>query len=96
MILLLLLQTKYNELLEKFPLLTKSITSGILSFTADILCQIALQPNKKSNKDYNNNMNDNIINRYTVTINEYNFDFHRLGKFTILGTFLVGPMLHYW
>ena len=92
MIFLLLLQSKYNELLEKYPLLTKSITSGVLSFTADILCQIGLQP--KNNKDDINNKN--IINKYTITINEYNFDFHRLGKFTILGTFLVGPMLHYW
>lgn len=41
------------------------------------------------NKADNINLNENIINKYT-------FDFHRLGKFTILGTFLVGPMLHYW
>ena len=38
------LWTKYNDQLKKRPLLTKCITSGLLSLAADILCQVGFSP----------------------------------------------------
>mmetsp|Transcript_6949 Transcript_6949/g.11599 ORF Transcript_6949/g.11599 Transcript_6949/m.11599 type:complete len:302 (-) Transcript_6949:464-1369(-) len=67
------LWSAYNHQLTKRPLLTKSITSGVLSFTADCICQTAF-PEEKNKK----------------------FDLRRLMNFTVLGTVLVGPLLHTW
>lgn len=65
--------SNYNRLLSEHPLVTKSLTSGVLSFLADAICQTYF-PEKKGKA----------------------FDWRRLFNFTILGTALVGPLLHYW
>ena len=63
----------YNKCLAEKPLITKSITSGVISFFADIMCQKYF-PAEKGDK----------------------IDWKRTAKFTVLGTFLTGPLLHYW
>eukprot|EP01041_Mallomonas_annulata_P009720 gene9720-20210_t len=59
----------YNHALEKYPLLTKAVTSGIITAAGDYACQVII---------------------------EKKLDWNRVGKFTIIGTALVGPTLHYW
>lgn len=41
---------RYNDSLQSYPLLVKGITSGILSFSADIICQTSF-PEKKESSD---------------------------------------------
>lgn len=64
----------YNRYLTEKPVLTKSITSGVISFVGDVACQ-KFFPHDKDDKK---------------------IDWIRTIKFTILGTALVGPMLHHW
>jgi len=75
--------TRYTEMLEKKPILTKSITAGVLSFVADVICQKGFGSAPiEGTKD--------------VTKDEKALDFPRIGKFTFLGVALVGPILHFW
>lgn len=43
------LWTRYNDQLKRRPLLTKCITSGILSFAADIVCQVGFSSPEAEN-----------------------------------------------
>lgn len=63
----------YNRYLTEKPVLTKSITSGVIAFLGDIACQ-----------------------KYFTQEKEPKMDWKRTFKFTLLGTALVGPLLHYW
>lgn len=73
--------TLYNDSLVRRPLLTKSITSGILSLGADVLCQISFP---------------NPISKVSSENDKPRFDILRAAKFTFLGTFFTAPALHYW
>lgn len=64
----------YNRYLTEKPVLTKSITSGVIAFVGDVACQKLFPQDKEDRK----------------------VDWNRTIKFTILGTALVGPLLHYW
>lgn len=75
--------THYTEALEKKPILTKSITAGVLSFIADAICQ----------KGFGNTPNEG--NKEDTKVKK-ELDFSRIGKFTFLGVALVGPLLHFW
>jgi hypothetical protein len=69
----------YCKCLEEKPILTKCITSGFLSFTADVVCQVYFTPPKLKSEKKTNDV-----------------DWLRTMKFTAIGTFFVGPILHYW
>lgn len=71
---------KYLELLETKPISTKAITSGCISFTADVLCQRIDQENHVSK-------NDKI---------SFQWDKLRTFKFSLLGLCFIGPTLHFW
>ena len=75
------LWTKYSQSLETHPLVVKGLTSGVLSFGADLICQVYFPAEKETNE----NMNE-----------EVSIDWNRTVKFTAIGTFYTAPVLHYW
>ena len=78
---------QYLKLLQERPILTKSLTSGLLSFSADFICQrweIQRANNKETNVD---KANSNTV---------VSFDWLRASRFTFLGAALVAPVLHVW
>lgn len=71
---------KYNRLLLEKPILTKSITSGVIAFVADIACQKIVGTSKVTA----DGKKDTSI------------DWARTARFTALQFALIGPLLHYW
>ena len=71
------LWSKYLTLLKDRPILTKCVTSGLLSCGADVVCQLQFAEKTVDKKD-------------TV------LDAWRVLKFSGIGAFFVGPVLHYW
>lgn len=75
----------YNRLLERSPLKTKSITSGFMSGLGDIISQRGEHHQKTK----------------TATQEEkdktpFKVDWKRTGVMFVFGTFVAGPMYHYW
>lgn len=73
----------YNHLLQTKPVLTKSVTSGIISMIADIICQISFPTSKNIKND--NIINDNSLHKDKTTTMSNTLDFKRLFNFTIIG-----------
>lgn len=73
--------TKYNNALDTHPLLTKSITSGILFAGGDVMCQ--------SIEHFINNKNKQIKDKFKI-------NYQRVTSYLLIGTFISGPMYHYW
>jgi protein Mpv17 len=74
------LWANYNRLLVEKPVLTKSITSGVIAFVADVACQKIMAAKKEG----------------VEGAEESEIDWKRTAKFTIINTVLVGPLLHFW
>lgn len=72
----------YNRLLVEKPVATKSITSGVIAFVADITCQKLQKMNQKQAEN--------------ETVADEGIDWKRTAKFTVINVVLVGPLLHYW
>ncbi len=86
---------RYVRLLHDRPMLTKSITSGILSFGADFMCQ--------TNEQYAKHQGPIKLEAdlqkeplFMDILNKIKYDWFRMGRFTLLGTVFVGPILHSW
>ena len=77
----------YSRCLEESPILTKCITSGILSFAADMVCQIQFPDPQQ--QQIGKKSTDKSIWYEQV-------DFWRVVKFTTLGACFTGPILHFW
>ena len=83
----------YNHYLQTKPLLTKSITSGIISLAADIICQINFPVHKKidsnnrdnSNKIVTNNDEIVVIDKDKTSYGTNSLDLRRMANFTIIG-----------
>lgn len=71
------LWSKYLVLLKERPIMTKCLTSGLLSCGADVVCQLQFADK-------------------TVAKEGSGLDTWRVLKFSGIGTFFVGPVLHYW
>jgi hypothetical protein len=71
------LWSKYLTLLKERPILTKCVTSGLLSCGADVVCQLQFADKTVDKKDTD-------------------LDAWRVLKFSGIGAFFVGPVLHYW
>jgi hypothetical protein len=71
---------QYLKLLEEKPFLTKCVTSGFVSFSADITCQLGFPDRSAEEKEKEGR----------------SLDLWRVLKFTAIGSFFVGPVLHYW
>lgn len=70
----------YSEKLETHPILTKAITSGIISGSADLICQaISYKKRAAENEE-----------------EELTFDLARTGRFTFMGSAFVAPIVHNW
>jgi len=96
----------YLRALERRPILTKAITSGCLTFTADVICQVCA-PNKEGlrqlkakhaseNTSSAGSSNDNEISLHELQLRLSLIDGKRLGIFTTLGVFYIAPCLHFW
>jgi peroxisomal membrane protein 2 len=70
---------KYNYHLVENPVITKSITGGVIAFTADVLCQTYFPLPKDAKKPWKERMN-----------------WKRALNFTIINTFIVPGLSHYW
>jgi protein Mpv17 len=55
----------YSQLLEQRPLLTKSITSGVISLAADVVCQYSF-PKKNEQNELNTTINISRTVRFTI------------------------------
>lgn len=84
------MKSKYVKLLEDAPMLTKSITSSLLSGGADFICQLGSNSNSVTTIERAPLPWSVITNRLT------DYDLQRTITFTILGGALVGPTLHFW
>lgn len=60
----------YSRKLDTHPILTKCVSSGLVSAAGDLTCQ--------------------------YLTNHEKWDLIRTGRFSLLGTLWVGPVLHYW
>lgn len=74
---------RYNRLLETHPLKTKSITSGFMYAGGDLCAQLG--------EHYIENKDKAPHDRKSFQVS-----FKRLGVFFMFGTFVGGPLYHYW
>jgi len=65
----------YNDLLIDYPIVTKSVTSGIMYGAGDVICQVGEAKRKGLPLD---------------------FEWKRTAVMATFGTFLSGPLYHYW
>lgn len=72
----------YATKLDSHPITTKVISSGIISGSGDLLCQSIIARKEKQQQQ-------------TTTTHDY-YDWIRTLRFTILGSFLVAPTVHFW
>lgn len=72
----------YMNGVETYPLLVKGITSGILSGSADIICQLYFPPAKID-------IDDSISQKQDI-------DIGRVVRFSSLGALFIAPSLHFW
>lgn len=80
--------SKYSQLLGDHPIITKSLSSSILSFCADIVCQLGFE-NHVTKYDC-----DSQLEKLKQKLQ--NIDLVRSLQFGFLGGALVGPTLHHW
>ena len=101
------LWSAYLHALERRPVLVKAVTSGFLTFTADILCQLYFpskavlasveDEKRKNNADKKMTAGDassSILQDFTLRLGH--LDTKRLGIFTFLGVVYIAPCLHVW
>ncbi|KAG7368988.1 Mpv17 / PMP22 family protein [Nitzschia inconspicua] len=68
--------TWYSHQLDRRPLLTKSISAGLIGASGDLVCQhLSLSSEASSSLPY---------------------DWHRTGRFFIMGSFWVAPITSHW
>jgi len=70
----------YLALLDKFPIRTKSITSGVVTALGDMLSQY---------------IEHSVLIKTTGGFKLFSMNWPRLWSFTVVGTFFVGPFVHY-
>jgi len=85
----------YVKKLETHPILTKSLTSGVIAGAGDLICQTltdkpAMELELKSRKE-----SGDADEKEQVALTDW-WNWARTLNFAILGTVMVGPALHYW
>lgn len=92
----------YSRRLDRYPIVTKSITSGLISGTGDLICQLLQRQqhyrSQKLSVDDGVDTDARHFDRRLLceTTNIPELDMQRTSRFVILGMFLVGPLCHYW
>ncbi len=76
----------YRTALDSHPLLVKSVTASVLSFAADIICQLVVPYIKEKEKG----------SKAGFSLDLTSIDWTRTAKFSLLGATLNGGLLHYW
>lgn len=74
---------KYNELLERNPLVTKSVTSGVMYAAGDAIAQYGEHWHANKEKPENER-------------SKFHMNWQRAGVFLFYGTVIGGPCYHYW
>lgn len=74
---------RYNAALERSPLVTKSVTSGIMYSAGDLIAQWGEHYNSQKPKP-------------EAERTAFKIDWRRAGIFAIYGTFIAGPLYHAW
>ena len=75
--------TAYNNLLERHPIKTKALTSGVMYSAGDIIAQAGAH--------YNENKEKAIEQR-----SKFKLDYKRALVFFVYGTVIAGPLYHIW
>ena len=76
----------YSTKLDTHPIVTKCLTSGLVSALGDLICQSLTLPAK-----------DNSSSSSAPSSSaEPKWDMQRTGRFAALGALWVGPILHFW
>ena len=99
-----LLLTWYARKLESHPVVTKSITSGLIAGAGDLLCQAFVDKAEKEKELALQGSDDAILTTTGVDQQQQQitkpllwwWTWQRTANFAILGTVMVGPTLHYW
>lgn len=92
----------YLRALERRPILVKAITSGCLTFTADVICQLyfpqkeALQKLKLKHIANHEPEQNEELNLHELQLRISIIDLKRLSVFTALGIAYIAPCLHFW
>ena len=89
----------YSEKLSTHPLLTKSLTGGIIAAAGDILCQAGTYSPAKGDTKKNDDDDDTNKRTLTETLQEFlqnGWDYRRSFHFLVLGLAFVAPTSHYW
>jgi len=82
----------YSGQLDRYPIRTKCLTSGLLAASGDLLCQY-LQYRRKLKEMKSR---DILIRTSLPEKNNFNPDFLRISRFGVLGCVLVAPIVHFW
>jgi protein Mpv17 len=95
----------YGKQLDDRPLLTKSITSGMIGAVGDCICQF-LSSSSAVMKEDTDVGHHNVTTAATATVvvvaaartvdNSTHYDWHRTGRFFIMGSLWVAPITNYW
>ena len=97
------LWAKYLGLLETNPITTKAVTSGVLTFGADLICQLVFPDDahiakikslKEGIEKEEKAPKFGLIDEFQLRADM--IDWKRTAIFTTIGTFYIGPILHYW
>ena len=92
----------YMRSLEKRPILTKAVTSGVLTFTADIICQLKFPSTTVQEGIRAAAVDEGVAEGQEMTVAQEirmrlaQLDHKRLGIFTLLGVVYIAPCLHFW
>lgn len=90
----------YSHHIDHNPIITKSITSGIIASTGDVVCQTLQhrQQNQKQQEqgDDTSETSSKIINSSSSLMLFDSWDITRTVRFMTVGILLVGPVCHYW
>jgi Mpv17 / PMP22 family len=96
----------YEAKLASRPVLTKSISSGVIAGCGDILCQLFVEQRDVQRTSAASTEHSGRTHAAT-SVNSFNetdstdqslplWNVARTGRFVLLGTVLVGPTIHYW
>ena len=82
----------YSKKLDTHPLLTKGISSGLIAGGGDLLCQALFVRSDQEEVEEEESTSTNKGG----SIESWSWDKARTGRFFLLGTFLVAPVVHFW
>jgi hypothetical protein len=102
----------YSRMLQERPILTKAITSGLIAGAGDWLCQYTVHKKQVQHVKLQQRMHHYDQDAPIVTSSwqppthdetallenseQFRWDLARTGRFVLLGSVLVAPVIHWW